>query len=357
MRANRITTGVFVGVWALMSSLTLSSAMAQRGPEGAAPGDRRLERLLARGEGLRDRQRTTAAARLFRAAADRMPEDPRGPIALAEMLLPEEPTAPDAIRPPAPLRQTAEELKDRLNRVVVAGDTTDPEYRQHTKQVRTLLPWAIALSGDHRGAIDAAALSAGRLDDVAASILRRLGALAVRRHDLVAADHALTAARRADPVDVSLSTDLAALRLARGHAEDAVRLLLEARRRVPGDLTIARDLAGALLSAGRADEALAAFAAIAGEHDDDPRAHLDLARAALEAGHPERATQAAQAARRASEVGDPEAALVLAAARLSANDPAGARAAFREALRLAPDDLRARRGLEALDGSGRLDER
>lgn len=357
MRANRFTTGVFVGVWALMSSLTLSSAMAQGGPDGAAPQDRRLERLLTRAEALRSRQRTAAAARLFRAAANRTPEDPRGPIALAEMLLPEEPTAPDAIIPPAALRQTAEELRHRLVRVVVAGDTTDPEYRERTKQVRTLLPWAIALSGDHRGAIDAAALAAGRLDDVAASILRRLGALAVRRHDLVAADHALTAARRADPVDVSLATDLAALHLARGHAEDAIRLLLEARRRLPGDLSIARDLAGALLSAGRADEALAAFAAIAAEHGDGSRAHLDLARAALEAGHPERATQAARAALRTSEESDPEAALVLATARLSANDPAGARAAFREALRRAPDDLRARRGLEALDGSGRVDER
>lgn len=332
-----------------MSSLAIPTADAQRRAGDAAGGDPRLERLLTRADALAARERTVAAIRLYRLAAERVPEDPRAPIALAEALLPASPEAAEAIAPGEDLRRAAADVRERLSVVVIPGDTTVPEFRARTAQVRRIGPWALALTGDHRGAIEGAALAAGRLDDIAASILRRLGALAIRRHDLVAADHALTAARRADPVDVGLVTDLAAIRLARGHATEAVGLLQEARRRRPADSAIVQDLAGALLAAGRAEDALAIFAAVAGEHPNDSRAHLDLARAALEAGHPERGIQAARRALRAAEERDPEPALVLATAHLAAGDSAGARRAFEEALRRAPDDPRARRGLSALE--------
>jgi len=332
-------------VWALVSSLDLASASAQ--PRSAA--DRAVERWLERAERLEARGRLGPAANLLRRALESAPTDPRPLVRLVALRLPLEPNAPLAVEPTPELRAEAGALAARFDGLVLEGDATESAYRALAARVRRLGPWATALTGDHRSAIDRAALSAGLVDHVAADTLRRLGALAARRHDLIAADRALVAAGRADATDVTLITDLAAIRLSRGRADDAIRLLLEAIRRRPENTAIERDLAGAFLAAGRTSEGLARFAAIASTHPEDARAHLDLARAALEAGRAERATQAARAALERAEPRDPEPALVLAAARLAAQDEPGARAAFQEAIRRDPGNVRARRGLTRMD--------
>jgi Flp pilus assembly protein TadD len=334
-------------VWALLSSLLVNGVVAQP-PASADPA---VERWLERGRGLSERGREAAAAALFRRAMSRAPSDPRPLVALASLVLPDDPNDREAIEPSAAVQRDAADLAARAASVVVPGDRTDPAQRALSGAIRTLGPWATALTGDHRSAIDLAALSAGRLDDVAATNLRRLAALACRRHDLGAADRALAAAIHADPTDVDLVTDLAAVRLARGRADDALRLFFEAERRRPGDEAIARDVAGALLAAGRVSEGVARFAAIADGAPDDPRAHLDLSRALLDAGDGEGASRAARAALALAAEADPEPALVLAAARILLSDPSGARAAFAEALRRDPGNVRARAGLSGLDST------
>jgi Flp pilus assembly protein TadD len=343
-------------VWALVSSAHVSQAAAQSSggassqPAGADPV---LARWLARAETLHERGRDRPAILVLRRAVARAPTDPRPVLALGAITLPSDPGAPAAVEPPPRIRTLAQEIHDHLGDVVVDGDPTDPRYREISAKVRGLGPWTIALTGDHRSAIEGAALAAGRMDRVAAEILQGLGALAIRRHDLIAADEALVAAGRADPTDVELLTDLAAVRLARGKGDDAVRLLLDANRRRPDDLAIQRDLAGAFLAAGRASDGVALFAAIAGEHPEDVRARLDLARAALEAGDAARAAREARAAVDRAPSRDPEPLLVLAAAMIAAGDYEAAREAFRAALRRDPDDVRATRGLASLDSNSR----
>ncbi len=349
MRARSVATALFVGLSALVSSVDVSRAVAQ----APSPPDPVLERWLTRAESLHAQGRDRPAILVLRRAMARASSDPRPVLSLGEIALPSEPDAPGAVEPPPRTRRLAGEIAEGLEAVDVEGDPTDPVYRAIARGVRTLGPWAVALTGDHRSAIERAAVSAGRMDHVAAASLRRLAALAIRRHDLIAADEALVAATRADPTDVDLITDLAAVRLARGDADDSVRLLLDALRRHPEDLAIERDLAGALLAAGRAGEAVVRLSAIADARPGDVRAALDLARAALEAGDTEKATRAARDATTHAARTDPEPLLVLAAARLAAGDESGARDAFREALRRAPDDLRAQRGLSTLDSGSR----
>jgi len=333
-------SGLALGMVAMLS-------FAIPAPAGAQAGDRMVERWLARAEGQFRRGRTRAAAQLWRRCIAREPGDWRAPVRLAETLLPDR-AAHAAAEPSAEMRRDAAETADVL--MVLLGaerpEALEPAVSHRVHMVRA---WAIAVAGDHRGAIEAVALVAGRMDTPAAMQLRRLAALAVLRHDLEAAVHALGAAQRADPVDLTLLTDEAAVELGRGRTLDAIRLLREALHRQPEDESVQRDLAGALLAAGYAAEALDLFAALALEHADDAGAHLSVARAALEAGRAERAERAASVALRLGPERDPEPALVLAAARLLLGRRDAARDAFREALRRQPGNARAREGLRALD--------
>ena len=343
LRPQKLAVAVgrsFLATCLVLGTLGPTAAAAQGGSGRALP-ERTLNAWIARADALVQRGRTRAGVRLLRRAAERVPEDARAPLRLYRLWVPTSAEA-SLITPSEALRRDVAEARRLLEHIQVESGPDAP-------RVPLLIAWATAVAGDHREAIDAATLAAGRLDLEAARLLRRLSALAVLRRDLIAAEQALTAARRADPVEVALVTDQATIALARGRTERAVALYREALARSPESVSILRDLAGALLAAGRAREAVAMLASVTSTCPDGEmgRCQLDLARASLEAQQLRRAERAARSALTSGTPGDPEPALVLAAILAAAGRPDEARDAYREALRRDPQNLRAREGLRA----------
>ena len=315
--------------------------------------DRTLNAWIARADAQVESGRRARAIPLLRRAIRRAPEDPRAPMRLFRLWAPS--GAAEAASPDEGVRARVREVTAALAAVRPSAEPepSDAAAERITDQdVRLAWAWSIAVAGDHREAIERVSLAAPRLDARSVQALRSLAALAVRRHDVAAADDALRAARRIDPVTIELLTEHAAVRLARGRADDAVALLMEARERRPDVDAVRRDLAGALLAAGRAPEATQLLAGWAAEHPDDASAVLSLARAALEAGQTGRAVNAARRVMALSPR-DPVPALVLAEASLAAGRTADAATAYREALRRDPTNTRAREGLRALAGATR----
>jgi tetratricopeptide (TPR) repeat protein len=327
-----------VGVLAVLSTLPVGLAVAQPG--------RSVDAWIARADALAAAGRRRPALALLRRAVARDPADPRAPLRLATLLLPAEPAA--AAAPGSAERETAVEVSAMLAHTLAAAPDGEA-----TAELRLAQAWADAVAGDHRDGIEGAGAAAGLLDTHAAALLRRLAALAVHRHDLVAADRALELARRADAADVSLLADHATVRLARGLPAGAAAILRDALERRPGDVDLRRALGAALLAAGDETGAITVLSRLARERPDDLRAQLELAQASLEIGDPVRAERAARQALPRSEASDARASVLLGLALAAQQRTAEARQAFQDALRRDPDDPRAREGLAALSGSGR----
>lgn len=307
-------------------------------PGVADAQEARVERWLAGAERAMERGRSSEALRLWRRAARRAPEDGRAVVRMASAL-PQ--GAPAVVNVEGALRARALEAQRLLDAHLEVAEG-------EAREARRARAWVEAVLGDHPGAIEAATGMAGLQDAESASLLRNLATLAVLRDDLPSAERALLAARRASPQDGEIHSELGALALARGAPERAVEHFGRALGRAPGDLDARRDLAGALLAAGRADEALGLLTRAIAAHPEAPALRLELARAALEAGQPDVAERAARQAVALLPTTDPRAHSLLGEAFAARDRPDLARAAFEEALRRAPRDLRARMGLDAL---------
>jgi len=132
--------------------------------------------------------------------------------------------------------------------------------------------------------------------------VRRLGDLAFLKDDLAAAEARYSRILDLDASDVSAMTKLGVVRMRSGHADQAIELFRRAIEREPGNVDALLYLAGALASGGRPADALPYF------------------ERALEAGPP--STMALNG---------------LGLTRLQVGDAAGAAAAFRQSLRLDPN--------------------
>jgi tetratricopeptide (TPR) repeat protein len=298
----------------------------------------RLERWLDEAERAMARGQERRAWALWERAAAREPADERAALRMAERL-PSEPARVAA--PDEALRARARAVVGALERHLGAAES--PSAAVHRDAA-----WARAIARDHGAAIDGAAVRAGRQDRESAGLLQQLAALAIHRGDLAAAHRALLAAHRALPVDGGVLSDLGAVELALGRPEAAIPRFTQVLGGRPEDLGARRDLAGALLAAGRAAEAVALLGPAVDAHPDVLELRVELARAALEAGQPQRAEQVARGLVDALPDQDARGHALLGEALAAQRRPAEALAAFTEALRRDPDDLRAQRGLAAL---------
>ncbi len=318
----------------VLGLLGLASTAAAQEPRPDA-----ISALLARAEAASARGRDAQAWALWARAARRAPpEDGRVALALGAAL----PTEPVEASPA--VRERAVRARDALDDFLEHAAPEHPAARRAAH----LRGWAAALAGDHGSAIERVGGAIGLQDRESATWLGRLAALAVRRGDLEAARRALVAAHRAWPQDDEGLRDLGAIELALGRPGEAVERYARIVGRRPEDLAARRDLAGALVAAGRAEEAMAILARAAELHPEDADLWIECAHAALEAGAPDRAERAARAAieRLASDDGRGHAALGAALAALGRREAAAA--AFDEALRRDPSDVRARQGRDTL---------
>lgn len=296
-------------------------------------------RLLERAESLEERGRQRQAWRMRMRASERAePDDPRAAVALGRMLPVAGPIEP-------PWDERAADVEAKLGRYIESVNRPDAEARR-------LHAWARALSGELSDGIARAIAAIGLQDRAGADGLRALAALAVAQEDLAAARTALEAAVRAFPQDNDILGDLGAVELAMGRPDDAAERFARILGRQPTDLAARRDLAGALVAAGRPDAALELLRAALRAHPDDADLRLETSYAALEAGAPQTAQTAAEAAIAHLEPNDPRGHVALGAALAAQRRRAPAIAAYREALRRAPNDARARRGLDALEQDG-----
>lgn len=298
-----------------------------------------VTRHLERAETARQQGRARRAwAILGRAVESAPPDDARAVIAWAEAL-PADPSEPSAV-----WSARAERVRDAVDTFLEAS----PRHGEAPRLGR-LRAWAAALAGDHLAAIERASGAAGLQDRASADLLRDLATLAVIRRDLDAARRALLAALRAYPQGNGVLGDLGAVELALGRPNRAVERFGRILGRHPEDLDVRRDLAGALVAAGRAEAAVALLTrAIPRYGDEAPELHLDLAHAALEASDATVAERAARAAIEHLAEDDGRGHTALGAAFAAQRRRGDAEAAFAEALRRDPDDLRARHGLAAL---------
>ncbi len=306
----------------------------------SAQSSRAVERWLAAADRAAERGQARRAWRLWTRAATSAPADGRAAIHLAGAL----PTEPERVVDASPsLRGQAERAARALDaHLDAAGESASAEARR-------ALAWAVAFA-DHERAIELASGAAGREDEPAAALLRRLATVAVLRDDLAAARRALEAAGRALPQDSEVLSDLGAVALALGDPEGAVERFGRVLGRHPEDLDARRDLAGALVAAGRAGDAVALLAQAVTQPADVPALAIELARAALEAEQPDVAARAARGATRALPETDARGHALLGVALAAQHRRAEAEAAFEEALRRDPDDLIARQGASALAG-------
>lgn len=326
LRSERVLPRVV----ALVSVLLFASA--------ASAQSRQIERLLASAELAAERGRDAQALRLWRRAAALSPEDPRAALRIARTLPAD---AAAAVEANDAVRERAEEARRLLDAhlEVATGDTA---------AARRARAWASAVLGDHEGAIEAVTGLAGLQDGDSAALLRQLATLAVLAGDLPAAARALVAAHRALPQDSAILSELGAVELARGDPEAAIERFARVLGRDPSALDARRDLAGALVAAGRPDDAVELLSAAIEAHPSEVELQLELARAALEAGQPQVAERSARAALASLPDGDGRGHTTLGEALAASGRRSAARAAFEEALRRDPHDLRAQMGLDSL---------
>jgi len=331
----RVRYGVRWTGLVVLGALWLPSTVAW----GQGPPDA-IARILARAEAAAERGQDRRAWTLFNVARRRAEaDDPRPAIAEAEAL-PEE-----AAEPTDAWRSRAAEARDAHDELAAEA----PEHPQAARAAR-LRAWAAALAGEHAEAIERASAAAGLQDRESAALLRRLATLAVLRQDLPSARRALIGAHRAMPQESATLSDLGAVELALGRPGAAVERFARVLGRRPDDLLARRDLAGAMVAAGRAEAAVEILTQAAAAHPGDIDLRLELAHAALEAGDHAMAERAARAAIERSANDDGRGHTVLGAALTAQGRREDARAAFEEALRRDPGDVRARQGLESASG-------
>ncbi|WP_236605285.1 tetratricopeptide repeat protein [Sandaracinus amylolyticus] len=303
----------------------------------------RVEALLAQAERAVSAGRPARALGPLRRAIAADPSDARAPLRLAELLLPDQ-VDEQVAAPGAAMQRDASEAR-RVLEAWLAGAPTDPAAQRRASAMRW---WAAAIAEGHAVAIDGITRDAGLQDESAASVLRRLAALAIRRDDLEGARRALEAARRAMPQDTEVLAELAALALAQGRATEAVTLFEAVVARRPGDLDALRDVAGARMAAGDAPAAARTLESVARQLPTSGEVRLELARARLEAGDREGGITAAREALELAAPNDAEPAIVLGQALAAAGQRHEARRAFEEALRRRPGSPRATEALRAL---------
>jgi Flp pilus assembly protein TadD len=323
----RVVGAVVLGAFAAVSSV----AEAQPRRDGT------LERWLASAERAAERGHMERARALWRRAARRAPADARAPVRFVEKALPQD--AASVAAPTSSVRARALEAQRWLMAHLDVADS--PEARR-------ALAWVTAVLGDHTAAIETAAGIVRPHDASTAELLRRLATLAVLRDNLPAAERALAAAMHALPQDAAILTELGIVELARGRPDRAVEHFARVLGQRPDDLRARRDLAGALVAAGRAAEGVELLSQAAQAHPSEPEVQLELARAALETGNAAVAERAARAAAAVLPARDARAHATLGEALAARGRLVEAEAAFTEALRRDPEDLRARTGLESL---------
>ncbi len=294
--------------------------------------------LLSRAEAARARgQDARAWAAIGRAARRSAPGDGRPAMAWGALL----PTAPE--EPAAPWRERAATARDAIDAFLAEAPRSPDAAR-----AGRLRAWAAALAGDHAAAIERAAGAAGLQDRESSALLGRLAALSVRRGDLLSAQRALVAAHRAFPQDDDTLRDLGAIALALGRPTEAVEHYARIVGRRPQDLDARRDLAGAMVAAGQADAAVELLGNAVEHHPGHVDLWLEHAHAALEAGRGSTAERAARAAIERLDATDGRGHAALGAALVLLGQREAAAAAFDEALRRDPRDVRARQGRDAL---------
>lgn len=276
---------------------------------------------------------------LGRALRTTSPEDGRAAIAFARAL-PEEVEA----RPSDSVRARATRAREALDVFIEAA----PEAPE-TAGARRLRAWAMALGGDLPAAIARAAGEGGLQDRAGAELLRRLALAAVLQGRLAAARVALVAAHRSYPQSNEVLNELGAVELALGAPGAAAERFARVLGRRPSDLDARRDLAGALVAAGRPEAAVELLVPAVAQHPEVHALWLELAYAALEAGASRAAEEAARSAIEHLPDDDARGHAALGLALTACGRREEARAAFEEALRRDPDDLRASQGLNTLD--------
>ncbi|MEM9070364.1 MAG: tetratricopeptide repeat protein [Myxococcota bacterium] len=303
-----------------LALLLVLSPLAVLG-SSVASADARVDRWLAQGIEALDQGRHRQGRRLLRRCVSRDPTDARAIAAALPLLRRDRPQASDA------------------RWVIEAAPETTPRDADERRGVGKALAWSHLLLGDVATAIRT--MPSGLQDRDGAMSLRFLAARAVEIGRLDLAEAALERARRSYPQDTAIGQDLAAVFVAQGRPRRAVRLLHELLQIRPGDHDLRVDLAGSLLATGRGSEALHLYAELADEGEDaDIFRHTE---AALQLGEP---ALAEQSVRRAAP--SPAQSTLLGLALLAQ----GRREEAKAALRLAPDETRARQALQALENAG-----
>lgn len=342
------------GLTVLVVAVALATAspcavVAQRGPAARASArraaeDRATQRALERAEQAVVAGRLERALGLLDAAARRVPRDPRAALRHCELAVPE---SDDTTRALADGAERVVRDAARCEELLVLHGDAAPE--DVTPELAEHLAWARALQGDRAPALARAA--SRRLDERDIAALRRIAVLALRDGALEEAATALVLARRVRPSDVELMSELGTVRLAQGDAGAAVTLFRSVLAARPDDLAALHDLAGACLQAGETRAAVRYLEALTVAEPAVSSRWLELALARIELGAH---AQAAADARRAAELAasdDVRPLLALGDALRLSSDPAGARAAYEDAVRRDPASIRARRALEALDAT------
>jgi hypothetical protein len=211
--------------------------------------------------------------------------------------------------------------------------------------------WARALRSEFAASRELLARRGAADSARAASCLRLVAAWALAQRALAEGEAALLLARGFAPADPELAAELGLVLLARGEPQLALAPLGERFAADPTQLSARRDFAYALRAAGRAPEAHALLVAAGERCAAAERCLLELARSALEAGELGAAQRHAElAGRQPATLLD--ALFIAAEAHARQGDQDAARRAYQRILEAAPNNLRARSALSALDAAG-----
>jgi Flp pilus assembly protein TadD len=293
-----------------------------------------IERIEARGrqDGLLERYRRLVVL---------SPRTAAYVLAYGELALPA--GVPDARVSQA--RRGASEVHEAVTVVLAPPASHEPNV---LRALRRLDARALAWAGRGSEAVSSAIGACGRLDDEGLELLRELAAWRIVDGDSAMAETALDSARRCAGHRPDATVDLAMLHLARGRTVDAVRLLREVYALDTTNSARRHDLAAALAASGTYDEALGLLSPPC-EAEPTRVCLVELAAVSLEARRFEAAAAYARRAEPLAPAPDAEPAYLLGSALAATGQRRGAREAFARALERAPNDLRIRRALEALE--------
>jgi tetratricopeptide (TPR) repeat protein len=208
--------------------------------------------------------------------------------------------------------------------------------------------WALALRSEFEASRQLVARHGAADSSAAARCLRLVATWALKQRALSEAEETLNLARGFAPADPELAGELGLVLLARGEAQRALGPLGERFAADPSQLTPRRDFAYALRATGRAGEAFTLLAAAGDACAVAERCPLELARSALEAGELNAAVNHAELAAR-QPAAQLDALFIAAEAHGRQGDREAARRAYQRILQTAPNNLRARSALRALE--------